>query len=243
MAVTASVLRELHRIHKQLADLNGRLGQGPRLLRTAQTLVDRCTADCESASEELTRAKVASDAKLLQLKEREARIESLNGKLNAAASNREFQTLKEQIAADEQANSVLSDEILEALEHIDELTEAGRRDTDALKVAQAELDKTSESVKQTQAGLTSERDRVQAELDKAESGLPADFRADYDRIAEARGEDALAESDGSNCGACFTRLTPNSLAELHMQLPVFCNSCGALLYLGEDSSVGGSAES
>ncbi len=47
------------------------------------------------------------------------RIVDLEGKLNTAASNREFSLLKEQIAADEQANSVLSDEILEALEQLD----------------------------------------------------------------------------------------------------------------------------
>ncbi len=242
MAVTASVLRELHRIHQQLSDLNGRLEQGPRLTRTAQAVVNRCSSDSESANEELTRAKVASDAKLLQLKEREARIDSLQVKLNAANSNREFQAFKEQIAADEQANSVLSDEILESLERIDELTASSQKAADALNAAQAEFKKTQAAVNQTQDGLNTERDRVQADLNAAESGLPGDFRADYDRIAGARCEDALAESDGHNCGACFTVLTPNSLSELHMQKPVFCKSCGALLYLAEDSSVGGSAE-
>ncbi len=60
-------------------------------------------------------------SKQLQLREREARIKDLQVKLNTCSSNREYQALKEQIAADQQANSVLSDEILEALERIDVL--------------------------------------------------------------------------------------------------------------------------
>ena len=59
--------------------------------------------------------------KQLQLKSREAQIDQLQTKLNTAASNREFNLLKEQIAADKQANSVLSDEILEAMDEIDGL--------------------------------------------------------------------------------------------------------------------------
>ena len=63
---------------------------------------------------------MAADQKQLQLKAGEEKIKDLKRKLNAAASNREYQILKEQIAADEMANSVLEDEILEALEKIDQ---------------------------------------------------------------------------------------------------------------------------
>ena len=55
------------------------------------------------------------------------RSTSLKAKLNAAASNREYQALKDQIAADQMAGSVLADEILEALEKIDELAAVSRR--------------------------------------------------------------------------------------------------------------------
>ena len=66
-------------------------------------------------------AVLACDAKQLQLRSREDKIKDLDAKLKTAASNREFSLLKEQIAADKQANEVLSDEILEGLEYIDEL--------------------------------------------------------------------------------------------------------------------------
>ena len=63
-----------------------------------------------------------ADDKQLQLKSREDRIEDLRTKLNGANSNKEFQAFKEQIAADEQANLVMQDEVFEALEKIDDLS-------------------------------------------------------------------------------------------------------------------------
>ncbi|MCG8609221.1 MAG: hypothetical protein MI864_01675, partial [Pseudomonadales bacterium] len=112
MAITADVLRELHRIHKQLTDLRDRLDRGPKQIRAADGSVARLNAELEEARETAKRARVQVDEKQLQLRERESRISDLQSKLNSAASNREYQALKEQIAADKQANSVLEDEIL-----------------------------------------------------------------------------------------------------------------------------------
>ena len=113
MAITADALRRLHRIHRQLGDLKDRLSRGPKLIKASEGNLAKVEGEYDEKKETLTRAKVACDEKQLQLKQREDRIKDLQAKLNTASSNREYQALKEQIAADEQANSVLSDEILE----------------------------------------------------------------------------------------------------------------------------------
>ena len=46
-------------------------------------------------------------------REQFAKLDDLQAKLNMAQSNKEYQLLKDQMAADKQANSVLADEILE----------------------------------------------------------------------------------------------------------------------------------
>ena len=121
MPVSASALRELHRIHRQITDLKGQLERGPKQIRAAESLLERLETAVVSAKDALTHTRVLADGKQLQLREREGRIKDLQVKLNTCSSNREYQALKEQIAADQQANSVLSDEILDALERIDVL--------------------------------------------------------------------------------------------------------------------------
>ena len=137
MATLTESLRTLHRIHRQLSDLQDRLQRGPRQAKVADVAVKKSEAELAAAKDAHRQAKMASDEKHLQLRQREARLHDLQGKLNAANNNKEYQLLKDQIAADKQANSVLADEILEAMERIDQLHAA-------IKVAEENLAKTKE---------------------------------------------------------------------------------------------------
>ncbi|MCA9148671.1 MAG: hypothetical protein KDA92_05210, partial [Planctomycetales bacterium] len=120
MSVNAAVLSELHRIHRQLGDLRSRLERGPRQIKASETNVANADAELAAAKEHHKRTRISADQKELQLKEREGRILDLKARLNTCSTNREYQTLLEQIAADEAANSVLADEILELFEKITE---------------------------------------------------------------------------------------------------------------------------
>lgn len=238
MKVNGALLRELHRIHIQRTDLRGRLERGPRQLNATQAACQQLQETLVTAKAELQRARINSDDKQLQLKSREARVTDLKNKLNGCSSNREYQALSEQIAADEQANSVLADEILEALEKIDELHAGVALLDGQSKQAKENADQVARRVADETSRLESELARVEAALADAESQLPADVRPEYRRVAEARGEEALAEVEGDFCGGCNQSVTPQMLNELSMALPVFCRTCGALLYTPEDRYVG-----
>ena len=240
MTVTAEVLRELHRIHRQLSDLRDRHQRGPKQLRASEGSVKKMQADLQQSKETHQKSRLIVDERQLQLKEREGRIEDLESKLNSAASNREYQALKEQIAADRQANSVLEDEILEGLERIDDTAEKVNVAEANLEKARQEEDKVRQRVEGERDKLEAELARVQAELEVAEAKLPADFKRDYLRISKARGEEALAQLEGEVCGGCFQRVTSQTMNELYLSKPVFCKSCGCLLYMAEGRTPRGS---
>lgn len=234
MTISAAALRELHRIHRQITDLKSQLERGPRQVRAAEGMLERLEADLAASKQTLTQTRVQADDRQLQLRQREARIKDLQIKLNACSSNREYQALKEQIAADQQANSVLSDEILEALERLDELNAQHAKIEADRKQAAASLEAVRKETSEKMQRLEQELKRVSAELTQAERVLPSDFKVDYDRISKARGEDALAQVEGETCGGCYQMLTAQTINDLLMSKPVFCKSCGALLYLPED---------
>lgn len=239
MPGNAQLFQELHRIHRQLADLRERLERGPKQIKVVKAGLAQQEQNETAAKETITKAKVAADEKQLQLKQREGRIADLKAKLNAATSNKEYQALKEQIAADEQANSVLADEILEALEKIDELQANLTQAKENVAKTKEELGKVQQRVQEQQAGLESELARVTAELEQSEAKLPGEIKVEYNRLAKSRGETALAPVEGECCGGCFFTLTSQMMNELLMQKPVFCKNCGCLLYMPEDRSVGG----
>ena len=233
MSVTASALREIHRIHRQISDLRGRLDRGPRQVKATDAHLRNLQQKCSVMKESLTRTRMSADDKQLQLQQREDRIDDLKKKLNSCGSNREYQALREQIAADEQANSVLSDEILEALESIDQQEAALAREEQERDAGAADLERLRPAVEKEQAELTSELERVTHNLRLAEQSLPAEIREDYERISRVRGEETLAQVDGEICTGCYHRISPQTLNVLMMGKTQMCSSCGALLYLPE----------
>lgn len=172
-------LRELHRIHRQLTDLRKHIARGPKQIQAAEASSKKFEGDLSKAKESYKHGKLASDDKQLQLKSREAKILDLRGKLNQAESNQVYQTLKDQIAADEKASSVLADEILEGLENLDLIHANIAEANSNLAKSKEELEKTKKRVADQQQQLEADLSRMLTELQQVEDQLPEDFRRDY----------------------------------------------------------------
>lgn len=200
-------------------------------------MVSKASADVESARDAQRKAKLASDEKQLQLKSREIRIEELEAKLNIAASNREFTTLREQIAADKQANSVLSDEIFETLEQIDVLDAALLQAETELSKQRSEHESRANEIESNLGSLQSELERVELELKESEKKIPSAAILDYKRLTAARGEEALAPVESDSCGGCYQTLTTQYIDRLRMSMLIRCPNCNAFLYFPEDRRV------
>jgi predicted nucleic acid-binding Zn-ribbon protein len=233
MQVSAEVLRELHRIHRQLGDLKDRLQKGPRQVRIGHHAVEQTEKELAEAREAAQRTRMEADEKQLSLRQREAKIADLQRKLNEAQSNTEFKAFKDQIAADQAANAVLEDEILDRLEKLDGLQQQVEQAVNKLNRAREELQHAEERVAREQTMLQDELARVKAELKHAEVALPPDFKSEYERIVKARGEAGLAPVEGESCGGCNTMLTTQIMNQLYLSKPIFCKCCGCMLYLPE----------
>ncbi len=235
--ISATLLRKLHRIHRQRADLDGQIARGPRQITAGEALVAKAEADMSSVKEALKRANLISDEKQLQLKSREAQIEQLQTKLNSAASNREFNLLKEQIAADKQANSVLSDEILEAMDEIDGL-EVKLKDvtTEVENQKDAQQNRITAVAAKT-AELQSELARVNSELEQSENQIPSEVMVEYRRAIKMKGEEALAPVEDESCGGCYQVLTTQYIDRLRLSVLIRCPNCNAFLYMPESTRV------
>lgn len=234
MTVTASLVQTLHRINRQKTDLKGQLERGPKVVEAARMRHKAAEDGAQQVRDQITQMKIEADAKQLQMKEREEKIHHWKGQLNAAKENREYQALKDQIAADTQANVVLSDEILEILEGLDGMDET-LKDAEANAAEMlVEFKKIESQIESKRTQLENELARVEAELVESEKGLTGDFKREYTRLVAAKGEDAMAELEGNCCSGCYQSLTPQILERLSMLQPVICPSCGRLIYQDAD---------
>lgn len=238
MAISPNDLRTLHRIHQQLAELRGRLDRGPKQIRAKQQSVERCEKELADAKDLWKKTHMESDEQMVGLKKMESEIEELQRKLNECKQNDAYKILKDQIAATRTASSVLEDEILDKLERIDQIQARVQEAESSLEKARQELDTTQQTVGEQQTVLEADLARATDQLQHAEANLPADFKAEYQRLIRAHGDHALASAKDDICGNCFTILSPQTMNELYMSKLVFCNSCGCMLYLPEGQSVG-----
>jgi predicted nucleic acid-binding Zn-ribbon protein len=238
VALVSETFRTLHRIHRQLADLADQLAAGPRSVAVRTKHVETAEAKKTTAQDDLKKAKVAADQKQLQLKTSEAKIKDLEAKLNACKTNREYQTLTEQIAADRMATKVLEDEILEALERVDGLKPTVPAAEGEVAAAKKLLDEAKAKVAAETGRLEGEVARVRSELETVERDLPDDVRVKYARIVKQKGADAMAPLEGQSCGGCFQQVTGNMVSDLMLGKMTACRSCGRLLYIPESSRPG-----
>ncbi len=232
-SISTDILRRLHSLQRQLSDLRERLGRGPRQMKIREANVVHQEEALAAAQAEAKTFRVATDSKQLLLKSKEEKVKEWKLKLNQATSNREYQALKEQIAADEMANSVLADEILEAMEKQDGLQAQIVTAQGALAKAREDAARVAHEIEQSAPLLSGDIQRVESELVECEKNLPEELREPYHRVVRGKGDDALAPIHEEFCGGCNQQITINMVNALRMNQPVFCKACGRLLYLPE----------
>jgi uncharacterized protein len=236
-AVTET-LRTLHRIHIQLTDLGARLRRGPNLIRAHDNNRNRCQEQLDALRDQLKKARLGSDAKQGHLRDGEDKVKKLQTQLNMANNNREYQLLKEQIAAVEMTNSVTADEILEGLERIDEFAGKIAEAEAAVAKAAAEQEKVAEQFAGEEPSIRGDLARLEAELKQAEAALPEDFKPLYHRAVGARNGDAMAPVRGEYCDGCNQKVPLNDINKVMVAepKPLMCRACGRLLYVPENWS-------
>ncbi len=234
MTPTNTGLKEIHDIRAQLEVLTAQIEMGPRQIAAREKLIGTKKAEFEVRQGKLKQQKVAAEQKSLQLKSTEGKIHDLEGKLNVITTNREYDALRTQIAADKMANSVLEDEIIEALEAIDVMQLELKKFEQELGTVEAEVAVFTAAVRQREPDLRQQIDKLQSRVGDVESLLPPEIAPGYRRLVNAYGARALSPVVSRSCGECFVGLTSQTLVELKSGKFKFC-TCGRLMYFVEPS--------
>jgi len=233
MTATVDILRDLHRIHAQLTDLRARLERFPKQLDTAQNRLVRAESAHQLQKADIQKLTLASKEQELLLGEREARVETLKGKLKECSSNKEYQTLNDEISAINENVSSISDDILQQYDHLEaeQSTLASlHNDIDDSRTSLAE---TESFIAQEESTLTTEISRIGLQLEEAENELPHDYRSEYSRMTQARGAEGLAAVLDNCCGTCFQKISLQMESELRVGKMVQCKGCAAILYTAQ----------
>jgi hypothetical protein len=160
----------------------------------------------------------------------------LQGQLYSLKTNKEYQTMLQQIQDSKADASVIEDGILELLEK-----------SDTLKV---EVDKEKIKIKEEEKLFLIEKNKVEVrikEIDDRLSQLEAQRKSlapgidqkvlsQYDRILLSRDGLAIVTVKGNSCGGCNMYVPPQVINLIKMYDKIItCETCNRILYINEAS--------
>ena len=223
-------LHALHRFHLALKSVQDELARGPRQVRARDNQLAQLDAEKKTKEDELKHTRANTDRKNLDLKSSETKLKDLDRKLNEAASNREFDILKGQIAADQVSNSVLQDEILESLEKVDRIMQEIATIAERRVKLESERNTFAAQIEAQSVDLRKQEAELKGQVQEAEKVIPESIKAHYRRLVGAYGAEGMAPIDNGMCTHCFVSLTPQIAVMIGTGSPIFCPSCDRLLY-------------
>lgn len=236
MAKLTELMDRIHRMQGQLNELAGRLRRMPQVLNVQENNIAKLDKTLSGVLYEQKQLVLESKNKEKEMIASEQSLERRRVQLGEAKTNKEFLALKQQIAADEAANSVLADEAFNALEMSEAYQENVAKAQADLKKAEELHESTKKLFEQEEPLIKNDIANLNIQLKEAERELPADFKEPYERLVRALGgSEALAiVRNGKFCAGCNQQIAINLLAQVIQKKPVTCASCGRLLYVSDD---------
>lgn len=228
----------LHDLHLKLQAVNEELADGPRQIRVREKKVAAAKQQVADREAELKAARSIADQKNLDLKTREAKVSDLTAKLNQATSNKEYDAIKSQIAADTAASAVLEDESLEAMERVDATKDALTEDKQAVEAAEKRLADYKAEFAEKKKVLDEKAAELSEKIKQSEVLIPGGLlREKYQRLVKSTGADAMASVEDGACTGCYTQIPMQNQVLLNQREIVFCGSCSRLLYKAPEPPV------
>jgi predicted nucleic acid-binding Zn-ribbon protein len=227
----SAALSRLHELLRQLADAESTLAEGPRAAALAEKQVAAAEQQLEAQKLTIRSNRKLADELNLKLKSKESELQKLQGQLNTAASNKEYDIFKGQIDSAKKDRSSFEETALTALEEIDVSNVKLKELEKELKERKALVEAASKAYAAQRPEIEATIARLQSEIAAAEQTIPADAKAAFQRLRKAHGASALSDLDDEFCNACNGRVTNQDRVRIRMGEFVPCRACGRVLYI------------
>ena len=225
-------LESLYRSERELEELGREAAALPEAIAALNAKAEAARQAVESERQKLEEAEQRRRQFEAELADTEAKREKYEGQTALVKTNAEYTALLAEIETAKQRASALEEEILLAMEAVDEVS--GR------------LDAFTKEKKQEEAAFVAEAEKLGARLVEVEAGreareserqtlsgeLPAEARSDYDLARRARGS-GVAVVQQHVCSGCHRDVPYETVNRLQAGELLSCMSCQRVLVVLE----------
>lgn len=225
-------LQHLHELLKKLGETEKTLLMGPKRIAAAEKAVQLAREAIDARKLEIKNSRKHADELNLKLRSKESDLVRLQGVLNQASSNKEYDIMKGQIQSARDERASIEDSALAAMDTADSLAATLKQLEAELKQREQQLKDVQAEVKSSEDGLKSTIAELQSQVTQAETVITGgEVMTTYRRLRGAHGAGALAAGEDGFCSACNSKITTQDLVRINTGTAMLCRECGRLLYV------------
>jgi len=204
----------------------------PKEMELIDTAFEEKKKHLAGLEQELLNLQKKRKDKELELATKEEGIKKLEGQLYSLKTNKEYQTMLQQIQDAKADASVIEDQILTVFDQADktknEVTKEKQRLQEEEKAAQEQKKRVQDRIKEIDdriAQLEAQRKQIIPVLDKT-------ILSQYERILSNRDGLAIVSVKGNSCGGCNMFVPPQVINLIKMyERIITCEVCNRILYI------------
>jgi uncharacterized protein len=235
MDAQLSLLIQLQEVDAQIRVLDDQKKRLPELLADLDRKRAENKAEIEKTKENLQEAQKNKRDRDQDLEAEIGKVEKLKARSSEIKNNKEYQALLKEIAAAEQSNKLIEDEILVLMEKIDAasaaISEAEQRDAreeavlqNERKVHEEEFSRISRDLKAAQKAREELMEHVEPEVGEH-----------YEKLLASKGAGSvLAEVRSESCSGCYMSIPPQLFVNVKKNAKILtCPNCYRILFFKE----------
>lgn len=226
-------LLDVQKFDLKIRDMEMETATIPELIKERDKAVDEKKAELAELKEQIEeRKKVQRQAeRRLEIKQEE--LAKYNSQLPLLKTNREYKAVLVEIDLVEKEISNCEEEVLIAMDAIEELEAKKREKEEETKKIEEETENEKERLRENQRALEKSLEGTRSERDSLATTVDDTLLGEYDRIRLRKGGLAIALIEDESCGACHMLLPPQVVNEAIGGQIKLCPSCSRLLFWSE----------
>ena len=227
-----SSLTKLQAVDTEIYRLENEKKSKPQEIKALEALFEEKKAGVAAAEKVLLDVQKQKKDKELELASKEEAAKKLQGQLFSLKTNKEYQTMLQQIADTKADGSLIEDKILELLEQVDkskaDIDQEKQKLSGEEKLFTEEKKKVDQRIKEIDDRLS----QLNAQRKQALADIEPKILAQYDRILASREGLAIVGVKNNSCMGCNMSVPPQVINLIKMyERIITCEVCNRILFV------------
>lgn len=229
-------LKKLQAVDGDIFRLRRERASKPKLIEDLEARRNDEQAAVRGIEEKIKTNQVKRKQRELDLQAKEDGVKKLQVQLYQLKTNKEYQTMQQEIEGHKADKSLVEDDILVLMEEADTLNKDLAKEKALFADAEKHLNEDKKVIELEIAALDKRTAELEAERAAAAAQVDKKVLAHYEKVLSGKDGVAIVAVKDNACQGCFMNLPPQMINEIKMNDKVItCESCARILYIEKEA--------